>query len=242
MPCSLGPCGCAPEGAQRTGWSWGFAGSCVRSGALLVALIAALAAMQAVAAEHKPTAPAAPKPATIDRNGVLILVRSTLLALDHANKTGNYTVLRDLGAPGFQANNAARLAEIFAEERNEKLDLSGVAAIDPQLSLLPQIEANGFMHLAGLFPSVPKQINFEMIFAPVEGNWRLFGLSVQLGQAAPSAPAETPPPQAAAPQASAPPASSPPANNPRTAGTTRPAPPTRAAPPPPPPPAAKDAN
>jgi hypothetical protein len=209
---------------------------------LLVGLIAALAAMQAVAAEHKPTAPAAPKPATIDRNGVLILVRSTLLALDHANKTGNYTVLRDLGAPGFQANNAARLAEIFAEERNEKLDLSGVAAIDPQLSLLPQIEANGFMHLAGLFPSVPKQINFEMIFAPVEGNWRLFGLSVQLGQAAPSAPAETPPPQAAAPQASAPPASSPPANNPRTAGTTRPASPTRAAPPPPPPPAAKDAN
>jgi len=40
----------------------------------------------------------APKPANIDRNGVLILVRSTLLALDQANKTGNYTVLRDLGA------------------------------------------------------------------------------------------------------------------------------------------------
>src|SRR5262249_31522767 len=42
----------------------------------------------------------APRPAQIDRNGVLILVRSTLLALDHANKTGNYTVLRDLAAPG----------------------------------------------------------------------------------------------------------------------------------------------
>jgi hypothetical protein len=32
------------------------------------------------------------------RNGVLILVRSALIALDQANKTGNYTVLRDLGA------------------------------------------------------------------------------------------------------------------------------------------------
>jgi len=220
------------------------AGTGVRSGALLVALLVALAAMQAVAAEHKPTAPAAPKPATIDRNGVLILVRSTLLALDHANKTGNYTVLRDLGAPGFQVNTAARLAEIFAEERNEKLDLSGVAAIDPQLSLLPQIEANGFMHLAGFFPSVPKQVNFEMIFAPAEGQWRLFGLSVQLGQAAPTAPPEAPvpPPQAAPPQAS-----SPPPATPRAAGTTRPAAPAAtsaragAAPPPPPPPA-KDAN
>ena len=74
---------------------------------------------------------AAPRLAQIDRNGVLILVRSTLLALDQANKTGNYTVMRDLGAPGFQTNSAARLAEIFSKQRNEKLDLSGVAAIEP---------------------------------------------------------------------------------------------------------------
>src|SRR5215469_3527050 len=33
--------------------------------------------------------------------GVLILIRSTLLALAHANATGNYTVLRDLGAPSY---------------------------------------------------------------------------------------------------------------------------------------------
>src|SRR5262249_10351761 len=73
----------------------------------------------------------APKPAQIDRNGVLILVRTTLLALDQANKTGNYTVLRDLGAPDFQANSAAQLAEIFAQQRKDNVDLSGVAVIDP---------------------------------------------------------------------------------------------------------------
>ena len=50
----------------------------------------------------------APRPAQIDRNGVLILVRSALLALDQANKTGNYTVLRDLSSSDFQANSAAR--------------------------------------------------------------------------------------------------------------------------------------
>ena len=73
-------------------------------------------------------APAAPQPAQIDRNGVLILIRSTVLELDQANKTGNYTVLRDLGAPGFQANTAARLVEIFASQRRDNLDLSGVAS------------------------------------------------------------------------------------------------------------------
>jgi len=153
----------------------------------------------------------APKPAQIDRNGVLILIRETLLALDQANKTGNYTVLRDLGAPDFQANSAAQLAEIFAQQRRDNIDLSGVAVIDPQLTLLPQIEANGMMRMAGFFPSVPTQVNFELLYAPVGGRWRLFGLSVSFGQAAPAAPqppAAAPPaaqPKEKAPQAQAPP-------------------------------------
>jgi outer membrane biosynthesis protein TonB len=152
-------------------------------------------------AQAQPAQPSAPKPANIDRNGVLMLVRSTILALDQANKTGNYTVLRDLGAPGFQANTAAKLAEIFASQRNDKLDLSGVAVIDPQLTVLPEIGANGLMRMAGFFPSVPSQVNFELLFAPVDGQWRLFGISVKVGSSAPVAPtppAAPPPPVAAA--------------------------------------------
>lgn len=129
-----------------------------------------------------------PTPAPIDRNGVLILIRTTLLALDDANKSGNYTVLRDLGAPAFQANTDARLAEIFAAQRKENLDLSGVAVLEPQLTVLPQIEPSGMMRMAGFFPSVPTQVNFELLYAPVNRQWRLFGLSVSLGQAAPVAP------------------------------------------------------
>ena len=60
----------------------------------------AFVAPGAFAEESKPVQE--PKPAQIDRNGVIILIRSTLLALDDANKTGNYSVLRDLGAPGFK--------------------------------------------------------------------------------------------------------------------------------------------
>ena len=62
-----------------------------------------------------PNPASAARAAQIDRNGVLILVRSSLLALDHANKTGNYKVLRDISAPGFQVNDAAKLSEIFAK-------------------------------------------------------------------------------------------------------------------------------
>jgi hypothetical protein len=154
---------------------------------------AALLCGGALAQQNAPT-----KPAPIDRNGVMILIRSTLLALDQANKTGNYTVLRDLGAPAFQSNSDARLAEIFAAQRRDKLDLSGVAVLDPQLSLLPEVEPNGIMRMAGFFPSVPTQVNFELAFAPVEGQWRLFGVSVGFGSSAPVAPPPAAPPAAPA--------------------------------------------
>src|SRR5262249_54607445 len=81
------------------------------------------ATLYAEAAPKQQPQAQAPKPAQIDRNGVLILIRTALLALDQANKTGNYTVLRDLGAPDFQANTAARLAEIFAQQRRDNVDL-----------------------------------------------------------------------------------------------------------------------
>ena len=152
-----------------------------------------LSAQLAGAQEPPPSRPeppgprAGPTPAQIDRNGTLILIRSTLLALDHANRTGNYTVLRDLGAPQFQAvNTAARLGEIFASQRAQNLDLSGVAVLDPQLTVLPEIGANGLMRMAGFFPSVPVQVNFELTFAPVEGRWRVFGIGINVGQAAPT--------------------------------------------------------
>ncbi|MFA6205304.1 MAG: hypothetical protein WC689_03765 [Methylocystis sp.] len=168
---------------------------------MLAALVAASFFPTMASAQSPKPSPArpaqAPRPADIDKNGVLILIRSTLLALDQANKTGNYTVLRDLGAPAFQGNTAARLAEIFASQRKDNLDLSGVAVLEPQLSLLPQIES-GMMHMAGFFPSVPTQIRFELLYAPVQGQWKLFGLSVSLGSSAPVAPSDAPAPSAAA--------------------------------------------
>jgi hypothetical protein len=154
----------------------------------LVWTVAAGLAM--VAAASAPAEEA--KPAQIDRNGVLVLIRSTLIALDQANKTGNYTVLRDLGSPAFQVNTAAHLGDIFASQRRDKLDLSGVAALDPQLTLLPQIEANGMLHMVGLFPSVPSQLKFELLYAPVDGQWRLYGLSVSLAQSGPAPPQPEP--------------------------------------------------
>jgi hypothetical protein len=73
-------------------------------------------------------------------------------------------------------------------QRRDNIDLSGVAVLDPQLTLLPQIETTGMLRMAGFFPWVPTQVNFELVFATVNGQWPLFGISVNLGQAAPVVP------------------------------------------------------
>ena len=44
------------------------------------------------------------------------------------------------------------------------------------------------MRMAGFFPSVPTQVKFELVYAPVNRQWRLFGISVAFGQAGPVAP------------------------------------------------------
>src|SRR5258708_6415083 len=92
---------------------------------------------QPAAPKQQQPQPQAPTPAQIDRNGVLILIRSTLLALDQANKTGNYTVLRDLGSPYFQVNSPPPLPEIFPPTPPANLHLSPPPSLTPPPPLLP---------------------------------------------------------------------------------------------------------
>jgi hypothetical protein len=141
--------------------------------------------------------------ALIDKNGLLILIRSTLYALDLSNKSGNYTILREISSPGFAAaNDAARLSASFRSQRDRNLDFSGVLVYEPTMTVMPEIDKNGMMHFAGYFPSASSQINFEMIFEPVKGRWKLFGLAADVGPAGPAAP--TPLPENAPAPASAP--------------------------------------
>ena len=58
----------------------------------------------------------------------LYLIRSTILTLNDANRSGNYTVLRDLAAPDFQSRNTTTdLSQIFSDLRRRNFDLYAVA-------------------------------------------------------------------------------------------------------------------
>jgi hypothetical protein len=126
-----------------------------------------------------------------------MLIQTAVVALSQANLTGNYTVLHALGAPGFQQSNPpAKLAEIFKNLREQNIDLTPVILFSPVLLREPVVTEQGMLHLVGYYKTTPQQVNFEVLFQPVQGQWRLFGISLRTSPA-PAAQAAPAPPAAA---------------------------------------------
>jgi hypothetical protein len=134
----------------------------------------------------KPPAGAAPPAqgksavAMPDTNKMTLLIQNTMAALAQANLTGNYTVLHALGAPGFQQSNTpAKLAEVFAVHCKAGFDVTPVILYRPRLTQQPALDANGMLRLTGVYDTEPKNVRFDLLFQPVGGMWRIFGISVQ---------------------------------------------------------------
>ena len=76
------------------------------------------------------------------------------------------------------------------------LSRTSAALLAPQLAAAPTLDDKGMLRLTGHFPTQPQQINFDLLFQNVGGEWRLFGISIATPDAAPQAqtpgPARTP--------------------------------------------------
>jgi hypothetical protein len=142
----------------------------------------------ATAAQGQPAAPSAQVKVQSPIN-LLLLIRTSLIALDQANKTGYYTVLRDFGGSGMQRFTTAQLADSFAGLREKHADLAAVTVVTPVVTQQPVIDSHGLMSLSGYFPTRPAQIEFQVVFQAEQGRWRLFGLNVAIA-AAPPEPAQ----------------------------------------------------
>jgi hypothetical protein len=157
---------------------------------VLVAIAAAAA--QPVAAQQPPpgqqpvraaAAQSAPAAAQVpDQLTALKLVWGTMAAVDQANRTGNYSVLRDLGSAAFQAgSNPATLAGAFAQLRGQGIDLTDTLLVMPVWSTAPTVSA-GQLRMSGSFPIRTAPIAFDLAFVWDRG-WRIHGLAVRSANA-----------------------------------------------------------
>ncbi len=150
-------------------WQW--------AARLAAAIGVALCLGGAVAAEEVPTLTTAPQ--QVDGPTISSLIRTTLIALHQANITGNYTVLRDLGARILQASNTdADLAARFAGFRQNRISLSPVVLLDAVLDDKPRLSTDGQLRLVGHFQTKPQEIIFDMTFLYEGDAWRIAILNV----------------------------------------------------------------
>lgn len=119
--------------------------------------------------------------AGLDGPAQLMLIRNTLTLVNHGNLTGNYTVLRDLASERFrQRNTAGDLATTFGNLRQQKLDLSPILVIDPQLTQPPTEVAPGRLQLVGQFPTRPQAVQFALVFQQVAAGWMIDEISLRV--------------------------------------------------------------
>ena len=110
----------------------------------------------------------------------LVLIKSTLTAVNHGNITGNYAVLRELGSPVFKENyTAADLATSFATLRSQKVDLSPVLLMTPQLLKAPFQDQEGRLHLQGFCSLFNQQrVEFHLVYQTVASGWLIEHIAV----------------------------------------------------------------
>lgn len=128
------------------------------------------------------TAPYSPDNGALPASGQeLYLIRTALTMLDHANQTGNYSVLRDSAAPIFRkSNSTSDLHRTFSRLRRKRFALAPAIANVPYLIRPSRVAPNGRLNMTGFINHQNEFIAFNLDYMSVNGHWKLVGLQVGL--------------------------------------------------------------
>ena len=110
------------------------------------------------------------------------LVKATLLTFNDANVTGNYEVFHaKLSKPFREQFSVERLARRFQDFNKKHIDFDIVAALKPSYDPAPEIDGDGKLLVKGYFPTEPLRVYFNLEFIPSDGEWKLIGINVKVG-------------------------------------------------------------
>ena len=110
-----------------------------------------------------------------------ILIKTSLLTLNDAIVSGNYTVLHaKLAKPFREQFSPDRLKQAFHSFADKKVDMVAVAAVAPVATNEPQIDDRGTLTLRGRFEVGRSRLTYELDFVVSEGEWKPLGLNVNV--------------------------------------------------------------
>jgi len=110
-----------------------------------------------------------------------ILIKTSLLSLNDANLTGNYTVLHaKLAKPFRDQFSPDRLKKVFKTFADQKADWGLIAAKAPVATSPSTIDKRGALVVRGYFDTAPSRLTYELDFIPSEGEWKPIMLNVRV--------------------------------------------------------------
>ena len=110
-----------------------------------------------------------------------ILIKTSLLSLNDANLTGNYTVLHaKLAKPFRDQFSPDRLKKVFKTFADQKADWGLIAAKAPVATSPSVIDKRGALVVRGYFDTAPSRLTYELDFIPSEGEWKPIMLNVRV--------------------------------------------------------------
>lgn len=113
-----------------------------------------------------------------------ILIKTSLLTLNDANITGDYSVLHaKLAKPFRDQFSPDKLKQAFKTFADQKLDYGLIAAKQPIATAEAVIDKRGALQLRGYFDTRPSRLVYDIDFVPSEGEWKPIKLNIDLKSA-----------------------------------------------------------
>jgi hypothetical protein len=110
-----------------------------------------------------------------------VLIKASLLSFNDANVTGNYAVFHaKLSKPFRDQFSPEKLAEIFKEFRDKRIDFDIIAAKKPIGTEDAKIADNGILSIKGYFETTPSRVNYDLAFIMSDGEWKLIKVNVDV--------------------------------------------------------------
>ncbi len=108
------------------------------------------------------------------------LIKTSMLTLNDANLTKNYTVLYAQLAKAWRDETSAdKLKEIFKPFADAQINYAMIVAMPPVTEAV-KVDDGGALRISGYFKTEPNRVHYDLAFVQSEGTWKPIKLSINI--------------------------------------------------------------
>lgn len=119
-----------------------------------------------------------------DRKLATALIYETIISVNNASQTQNYSVLRALAAPAFKKKYSdEKLEKTFGHLAKKGINLRPLILLTPTIQKSQYAPRNNLFRLKGFIPTAKIKLDFEMIYQFHQGAWRIYAIQLDFKNA-----------------------------------------------------------